>query len=64
MDKLEDNLPGTTIEQSDFGMKNNPDASVVAKVVNADVELTADASKTHKEDDNMNISVKEEKKTV
>ena len=36
-------------------MKNNPDASVVSKVANHDVDLTVDASKTNEEDDEMNI---------
>ena len=41
-------------------MKNNPDLSTVAEEENTDPDLTADASK----DDNINISEKEEQKTV
>ena len=36
-------------------MKNHPDALVFAEVENVDAYLTADASKTNEEDDNMNI---------
>ena len=38
--------------------------STVAEVGNADSYLTADASKTNEEYDNMNISEKEEQETV
>ena len=39
INKLEVGLTVTTIEKSDYGMKNNPDASVVAEAENADVDL-------------------------
>ena len=35
-----------------------------AEVANSDVDLTADASKISEDDDDMNISVKKEHKTV
>ena len=45
-------------------MKINPDLSVVSEVENDDTDLTADASKTNEEDDNMNILEKENHNTV
>ena len=55
INKLEAHLTGTTFEESDSGMKNNPDVSVVAEVVNAYAYLTVDEGKTNEEYDNMNI---------
>ena len=37
----------------------NLDASIVSEVENIDADLTEDASKTNKEDDDTNISEKE-----
>ena len=37
-------------------MKNDPDLLQVAEVVNADADLTSDASKINKGDGNMKIS--------
>ena len=48
INKQESSLTGTTIENSDYGMKNNPALSVVTEVKNDDAYLTADAGKTHK----------------
>ena len=45
-------------------MKINPDLSVVSEVENDDTDLTADASKTNEEDDNINILEKENHNTV
>ena len=45
-------------------MINNLDVLQVSEVENADVDLNANASKTNKEYDKMNISDKEEQKTV
>ena len=56
--KLEAGLTGTTIEQSESGMKNNSDFSVFYEVENTDVDLTTYASKNNEEYDNMKISVK------
>ena len=55
INKLEATLTGATIEHSDSGMKNNPDDFVFYEVENADAYLTADASKTNDNDDEMNI---------
>ena len=56
INELEDSLSGTTIEQSDSGMKNNPDTSIVVEVENYDADLTSYASKTNEEYDDINIS--------
>ena len=64
MNKIEASLTGNTIEQSDFGIKNNTDLSVVSEVENYDAYLTANVSTTNGEYDNKNNSEKEEQKTV
>ena len=64
INKLEASLTVTTIEKFDYGMKKNPDASVVADVENSDAFLTADASKINEEYENMNLSEKEDQNTV
>ena len=58
INKLDSGLTGTTIEQLDYVMKNNPDASVLAEVANPDAYLTADKGKLNEEDDDVNISDK------
>ena len=60
INELEASLTGTTIEQSDYGMKNNPDLLQKAEVENADVGLTADVSEINEDYYNMNISMEEE----
>ena len=40
MKELEDSLTGTTIEHTDYGMKDNPDLSIVSEVENTDPYLT------------------------
>ena len=55
---------GTTIEQSDSGTKHNPYTSIVAKVENSDAYLILDAVKTNEENEDMNISEKEEQKAL
>ena len=64
MNKIEASLTGNTIEQSDFGIKNNTDLSVVSEVENYDAYLTANVGTTNGEYDNKNNSEKEEQKTV
>ena len=64
IDEREANLTGDKIEQSDAGMKNNPDLIQEVEVENADADLTEDASKINKENKNINISVEEEQETV
>ena len=58
MNELEASITGTTIAQSDYGIKNNPDAFVVFEVANDDAYLTIYASKTNGEDDDMKIPEK------
>ena len=41
-------------------MKDNPDLLQEAEVVNSGADLTVDASKINEEDDNKNISKREE----
>ena len=57
IDELEASLTGASIEQSDYGMKNNPNLLQEAEVENADADLTADASKINEDYDSMNISM-------
>ena len=64
IDEIEANLTGDKIEQSDAGMKNNPDLIQEVEVENADADLTEDASKINIENKNINISVEEEQETV
>ena len=45
INKLEDSLTKNTIEESDYGMKNILDLSIVAEVKNADAYLAADSIK-------------------
>ena len=57
IDELEASLTGASIEQSDYGMKNNHNLLQEAEVENADADLTADASKINEDYDSMNISM-------
>ena len=57
-------MTGDTIEQSDSGMKYNPDLLQQSEVANYDAYLTADAGKIHEGNDNMNISMEEDQETV
>ena len=64
IDEIEATLTGDKIEQSDAGMKNNPDLIQEVEVENADADLTEDASKINIENKNISISVEEEQETV
>ena len=53
--EIQSSLNGSSIEWSVFRMKKNPDLLQVSEVANVDEDLTADASKINKDNDNMNI---------
>ena len=55
INEIEAILTGSSTEQSDSGMKNNPGLLQVSEVVNADADLTAYSIKIVEDDDNMNI---------
>ena len=53
INEIEAGLNGNKIGHSDYVMKNNTDASIVAEVENDDTDLTVDSGKTDEDDKNM-----------
>ena len=53
INEIEAGLSGNKIGHSDYVMKNNTDASIVAEVENDDTDLTVDSGKTNEDDKNM-----------